>query len=280
MPQVNFECEALAEVLDVGISEDRKTDQQTGKISEQIIVTTQYRLHYLADATTGQYRDDAGNWLHPIYDQDWQIKGHYYLLKKDGSLNEVSFNQLRDAFPEWNPADLFSLQDNPDLRRELVKIRCEADTYNGKTAIRVKWLSHRDSEGRSIKKTQGADQKKILAGGLGAKLKATFGAARPTPKAGGTPTAPKVPAVNAAPPAPKGKTAPAPPPPAGPSTDNVIDVNTAFAWFAEYFQPHGEAKVRKEWERLVQVAIDAGQDYESIDWRAFCDVARTEFVPF
>lgn len=265
MPQVDFECESLAEVLEIGISEDRKTDQQTGLASEQIVVAIQYRLHYLADPKTRQFRDENGEWLHSIADQDWRIVGYHYLLKRDGGLNEMAFGQLRDAFPEWNPADLFSLQDNPDLRRELVKIRCEADVYNGKTAIRVKWLSHRNSESRSIRKTERANQQKILASGLGAKLKATFGVAKPTPQVSSAPTKPTVPPVQSA-----LKAAP----------NNIGDVNAAFAWFSQHFKAHGEKKVRAEWERLVQAAVDAGQDYESIDWQSFCESARTEFCPY
>lgn len=278
MPELNYECEALAEVVDIGISESQKTDETTGQKFDQVVVCIDFRLHYLADQQTGEYKDGGGQWLEPIADQDVRIKGYFNLLKKDGGLNEISFDQLRNAFPEWNPSDLFSLQDDENLRRELVKIKCQKETYKNRDSIRVRWLGHRDSAGPGLRKTDAAGQKSVLAK-IGTSLRATFGAQKPTPK----------PASNAAPKAPK---LPAAPKPVGPppprlqaesptvSVEEVTDVNSAYAWFTKVFAKWGQPKILSEWQRLTQAAVDAGQDYESIDWKAFCEDARTKALPF
>lgn len=122
-----------------------------------------------------------GEWI-PV-DEDLSISGYFYLEKKDGSLNTVTIDQLKDAFG-WDGRDPFWLQDT-DFTDHVVQVKLVFEEYGGKTRIKVQYVNPEDWAGGGVP-TADDSMRRSIAGRLGAKLRANAGgspapAPRPAP---------------------------------------------------------------------------------------------------
>lgn len=123
-----------------------------------------------------------------IGEQGATIVGYHYLEKNDGSLNDSTIKQLRDA-TGWDGRDPFALEELPaDL---VVKITVEAEEYEGRNTLKVKWVDNKDSTGGGGVKKANDQERAAIKARLGQKLRAQFGAPVQTPKPTGAPSMPK-----------------------------------------------------------------------------------------
>lgn len=119
-------------------------------------------------------QQDGSEWTDWSEYEDHSITGFFYIVKRDGNVNVPTVENLA-AVLDWdgNPETIGG--DPPDI---LVQITVEEDTYNGKTALKVKWLNSADYQGGVSTATP--DQVKAISAQFGSVLRAAAGAARKT----------------------------------------------------------------------------------------------------
>ncbi|MEO0966015.1 MAG: hypothetical protein AAFY08_12975 [Planctomycetota bacterium] len=132
---------------------------------------------------------DADAW-HNWREYGITARGALWIIKKDGSLNEMANETARDVLGwDGDPTDLSSSRFNP------VSIVVEADEYKGKVRHKVQWFNKYDETGLS----RGASTADI--GGIqashGSKLRAFYGAKGSSKPAAGKPNMPPAPPVPA-----------------------------------------------------------------------------------
>ena len=169
---------------------------------------------------SGEWADCSGD--------GYEITGYFYLEKKDGSLNTVSLEALKNALG-WDGRDPFYLQET-DLSRHAVQVKLAYEEYGGKTRLKVQYLNpHGSTGGGGVPKADDTTRRAIV-NRLNSKLRAMAGpapaakpgvpkTATPTPAASPdvSPAAPVAPATPKLPPAkPRVRPKPAPPPVAAP----------------------------------------------------------------
>jgi len=132
------------------------------------------------------------------------ITGYFYLEKRDGSINTVTVENLKEAFG-WDGRDPLWLQDT-DFANLTVQVKLEYETYQGKngpkTNLKVRYVNAENSTGGSVPKAND-NTRKALSTRLGSKLRALAGGTpAATPKPNGKPVAPPAkPKTPATPPA-------------------------------------------------------------------------------
>ena len=140
------------------------------------------------------------------------IVGYFFLEKKDGQPNDRTIASLKESLG-WDGVDL-GWFNTADVSQKLVQIVLGFEEYQGKSRIRVQFLNPYGSTGRGTVTRADAATLKVMAGRLGAKLRALSGgtpqsAAKPTAARPKAPAAAK-PAATKAPATPANKPAPAP----------------------------------------------------------------------
>jgi hypothetical protein len=81
---------------------------------------------------------------------DLQITGYFFLMKKDGAMNERTIKSLRDALG-WDGRSINSLA-NSDWAGAEVQLVVGSEEYQGKTKIKVQFINPRDYEPGHIEK--------------------------------------------------------------------------------------------------------------------------------
>jgi hypothetical protein len=204
MPLCNREGKFHAAVIELGVSESK---------SQLVMVVARFSLLELLDHE---------DWL-SIENEGLEITGYFYLEKKDGSLNEMAINQLKEAFG-WDGRDPFWMQDHQSELPQ-VQITTGYEDYQGQPKMRLQWLNAYDyagSNGANVPKA-GNDERRAIVGRLGAKLRGF---------AGGSPAS--SPAKPATAPATRPTTAPksAPKPPSKAATKAKPTATMEEAWEA------------------------------------------------
>lgn len=203
-------------------------------------------------------------------DGDYDITGYFYLVCKDGTLNEITMDNLKKA-TGWTGGDPFWL-DTEDLSTIWVQLKIEFETYEGKTRPRIKYINHVDSTGVGVEPASDKERKAIMAQ-FGAKFRATAGGTprpAPAPKAGTKPTT--------AAPAKKSEPVPA----ADPVPDG-ISKDEAWAKFSGMFgKKTTEKHIESEWTRCLNLQLPGKEDEQitPVEWATFCVNAKSNIVPF
>lgn len=118
---------------------------------------------------------------------------HIVIIKKDGTPNQVGIDQMKAIGWDGNWDNLYSVEQGgtKDWSKERVQVRIEEEAYNGKTQMKVKWLSGPDDPvGGGGIKTVSADAAKSLATRYGSTTRALCGGSAPTPLPPGRAKAP------------------------------------------------------------------------------------------
>lgn len=134
-----------------------------------------------ADATNeeGWYVPDGGGLPAECY-------LHIVIIKKDGTPNQTGIDQMKAIGWDGNWDNLYSEEQGgkKDWSTQRVQVRVESEVYNGKSQMKVKWLSGPDDPvGGGGIKTASADRVKSLSSQYGAATRALCGgqAAVPPP---------------------------------------------------------------------------------------------------
>ena len=182
--------------------------------------------------------------------EEMEIRGYFYLEKKDGSLNTFTIDTLKDALG-WDGRDTtwFDEAQLPD-----VQVTLQNDTYQGKTRLKVQWLNPLDYEGTGGEIQKSTDSERAgIAARLNSKLRAMAGGTTVTP-----PSAP-------------------PTAPAGPTATQ----EEAWAAFEAARGPCSDENLSSEWFRII--AELTGKDSRALngaDWAKVKDEGPGRIVPF
>jgi hypothetical protein len=182
-----------------------------------------------------------GDWV-PV-DESLDITGYFYLEKKDGSINTITVDALKEAFG-WDGRDPLWLQDTDFVSSGLlVQVKLGYELYNGRQRLKVQFVDAENAAPAGVAKADD-NTRRSLSTRLGSKLRAL---------AGGTPVSPPKPA-NAPRPAPVSgrpgpKVAPKSVPKelAAPST-----MNDVWAQFSKAVPEHfSQEQTEAEWFRIL-----------------------------
>ena len=162
---------------------------QNAKESKSVAVWIEFQI------TAQQEGEDWTDWTGY---EDHSIVGYFWIVKKDGSVNTRTVENLAEVL-DWDGNPDTIMGDPPDIS---VQITVAEDTYQGRTSLKVQWLNPVDYQGGIATATpEQVQQIKVQFGSL---LRAAAGAARktkaapkPLPKVGQKATATA--AANAAP---------------------------------------------------------------------------------
>jgi len=235
----------------------------------------------------------SGEWADCSAD-NFDITGYFYLEKKDGSLNTITIDALKDALG-WDGRDPFWLQET-DLSQHAVQVRLAFEEYGGKTRLKVQYLNPFGSTaGGGVTKADDATRKAIT-NRLGSKLRATAGPAQAPAKAASKP-APKPAAVapprklppakpkaqtTAPPPAPTPGPAPVEPP--GDPHESSMEQAWGEFWAAyEKLGPKGTPEDREQqWFGILAKLFPGRQPRElsAAEWGVMRDRGAAEIIPF
>jgi hypothetical protein len=196
--QANREGRFRARVIDVGVNE-------TGPNK---LCTVVLRFGLTEEYANGEWRN--------IEAEDLDAVAYCYIEKRDGSLNDFQIDALMEAFA-WPGANPFWFEEQQELPP--VQVTLEAEEYNGKERIKVRFINAYDSEPSGITHAD-QDTRRALMARLGHKLRAHSGG-KPAPKPTADPKPPARPASTETS-APKAK-----------STSTMDDVWSLFAKWAE-----------------------------------------------
>ena len=217
---------------------------------------------------------EAGAWQN--FETPFEILGYHYLEKKDGSLNTHTIDTLKGVFG-WDGRDMSDL-DSMDVSAIALQVTCEAEEYNGKTSMKVKWLNAGDSDpnGGSISKDPA--MVKSIASRLGAKLRAN---------AGGTPVKPAAkPAATAAAPAAKPTLKmPSAKPAAAPAQQKPqLTAEQAWEWFCLYCtgleKPVDADDIPMQFTNCIKQIFNTEDPAQVKDWAKFQAEAGQWLIPF
>lgn len=249
MPQANREGIFLATVGDRAVAPNGPNDLTT--------FVVQYNL----------LEELATDGAHDVSAESMSITGYHYLEKKDGSLNDYTVEKLKEVFG-WDGRDPFWLEEALPADA-VVRLTLEAEAYNGKSVLKVKYIDRRDSAGNGAVTKATPDQKAAIRSKLGAKLRAF---------AGGTPAVkPLVP--NGKPTMPARTPAPVP---------GCTQEEAWQAFVAGIAMPTGvdatafQAGIGNEWARILTEMFPGKNDENMTpaDWARVKAEAPGKFIPF
>ena len=205
--------------------------------------------------------------------ENFHITGYFYLEKKDGSLNTVTIDSLKNALG-WDGRDPFWLQET-DLSEHPVQVKLTFEEYNGKTRIKVQYLNPYGSSGvGGVTKADG-ETRRSISNRLGSKLRAVSGPAKAPAKSAAPPKLP--------PAKPKAKPAEVPPeqPKAGECTKQ--EAWEAFCAAYEKLGPKGKVEdCEQQWFAILADLFPGKQPDElsPTDWAKMRDQGGAQIIPF
>lgn len=213
-----------------------------------------------------------GQWVGLEPDEgNLDITGYFYLEKKDGSINTITVDQLKDAFG-WDGRDPLWLQDS-DFSSLAVQVKLEFELYNGTQRLKVRYVDAADAEGRGVKKADD-NVRKSLSTRLGSKLRALAGGTPVNiPRPTGKPTAPPPPS------SPPSRSAPKPPPTATPKTATM---QQAWEAFAKECPPGWKQKeIEEEWFRVLGEMFPgtSPDKLTGAQWATVVEEAPSKLIP-
>jgi hypothetical protein len=213
-----------------------------------------------------------GEWL--AVDEDFDITGYHYLEKKDGSINQVTVDSLKEAFG-WDGRDPFWLQD-ADMANLVVQVKCGFEEYNGRNRLKVQFVDSEDSTGGGVPKADDTTRRSINTR-LGPKFRAM---------AGGTPAPVAKPAAKPA----SHKPTPAAPHKSAPSSPTATAApaeSTMEAAWAEFTAACPGDKwtqdaVEKEWFRILAELFPGKQPdkLSPAEWGVMLAEGPGRIIPF
>lgn len=229
----------------------------------------------------------SGEWADCSAD-NFDICGYFYLEKKDGSLNTVTIDTLKDALG-WDGRDPFWLQEN-DLSEHAVQVKLAVEEYNGKNRLKVQYLNpYGSSASGGVTKADGATRKSI-SNRINSKLRAMAVPAqgKPAPKPAGANAAQKLPPARpkAQPPASHPPARPSPEPPVAKPAEDPQAVTMEEAWeeFCKHCPPPkwDQDATEKEWFRILAEMFPGRQPDEltAVEWAAMRDEGPAKIIPF
>ena len=228
------------------------------------LTTAIVRFRLFEELKDGQWSD--------CFDEGLEIVGYFYLECRDGSLNSITLDSLKNALG-WDGRDPFWLQET-DLSERPVQVKLGFEQYNDKTRLKVQYLNPYGSTGGGISKADDT-KKTAIRNRLGSKLRSLAGPA----KAPAKPAAP----TKQPPPEPK-----APPPPA-PSTrqepaPDEATMEEAWAEFCTHCPPEkwNQQAIEKEWFRILAELFPGKQPDEltPADWGVMLVEGPGKIIPF
>jgi len=89
------------------------------------LTTAVIRFRLFEELKDGQWQD--------CFDEGLEIVGYFYLECRDGSLNEITLDSLKNALG-WDGRDVFWLQET-HLAEHPVQVKLGFEQYNGKTRL-------------------------------------------------------------------------------------------------------------------------------------------------
>jgi hypothetical protein len=115
---------------------------EKGGDSRSVGVGIEFLVDYKWNAETEQWEDwRAGNFA---------ITGYFYVVGKEGNLNDMAINQLRKSLG-WDSGLEELVAETAPWNDRPVNITCAFEEYNGKSSLKVKWLNPPDdSPARAI----------------------------------------------------------------------------------------------------------------------------------
>ena len=154
---------------------------QNAKESKSVAVWIEFQI--IAQQENEGWTDWSGY-------EDHAIVGYFWIVKKDGSVNTRTVENLAEVL-DWDGNPDTIMGDPPDIP---VQITVAEDTYNGKTSLKVQWFNPVDYQGGIV--SASPEQVKAINAQFGSLLRAAAGAARktkaapkPLPKVGAKTTA-------------------------------------------------------------------------------------------
>ena len=200
------------------------------------------------------------------------ITGYFYLEKRDGSINTVTVENLKEAFG-WDGRDLLWLK-NADFANLTVQVKLEYQTYQGKngskTNLKVRYVNAEHSSGGGGVPRASDDTIKAMSLRLGSKLRALAGGTpAATPKPNGKPVAPPA----------KPKTPVAPP---AAQSAKTVTMQQAWEKFAVECPATWQDKDREEeWFRIL-AELFPGKETDALkpaDWAVVLEQAPAKIIP-
>jgi len=219
------------------------------------------------------YEELAAEGAVDVTELNFSITGYFYIEKKDGSINTITVDQLKDAFG-WDGRDPFWLQDT-DLSQKAVQLVLANEEWNGKVRMKVKYLNPFGFSGGQVSKAGGA-KRQAITNRLGPRLRAVSGGvAAPAKMPAGKPTMP-APAKPAAPAARKA---------AAPVATATMD--EAWAEFVTHCvdkdgNPMSQDLTEAEWFGVLE-RLFPGKSIEQLkpaDWHAVKATGQEYITPF
>jgi len=117
---------------------------------------------------------DGTEWTSWAEYEDHSIIGDFWIIKKDGSINQPTVARLAEVL-DWDGNPDTICGNPPDIP---VQITVGEETYNGQTRLKVQWLNPVDYQGGVASATP--EQVKQINAQFGSLLRAAAGAARKT----------------------------------------------------------------------------------------------------
>lgn len=118
---------------------------------------------------------EKGEWV--VMEQPEEITGYFYIVKKDGTLNDRQIQSIKDALG-WDGVSFANLASG-DWSGTQVQITVGSEVYEGKKRLKVQWLNHRDYEGGGGVGQTDPQIVSSLDTRFGSALRATAGTAKP-----------------------------------------------------------------------------------------------------
>jgi len=224
-----------------------------------------------SSASTGQSANwsTASGWTWPRI----SISTATTTEKKDGSINQVTVDSLKEAFG-WDGRDPFWLQDG-DLDGLVVQIKLGFEDYNGKQRIKVQFVDAEDASPRDVPKADDGSRRSINTR-LGAKFRAL---------AGGSPA--PAPKPTAARPAPARPSAPAASAPPAETASAQATMQEAWAAFVPHCvdrdgKPLSQEDAEAEWFHVLGQLFPGRQpdDLSPADWAVMRADGPGHITPF
>lgn len=137
-----------------GVSEWAARDQsEKDKGSLAVSVSLKLKTHAL-------WNDKIKAWERA--DEEEEVFGDYYVIKKDGQFNPSAIEQLTEA-GLWDSDKLFLRFDEPVPEGLEIGVSVEQDEYNGKKRWRANWIIHADAQPGERGIANKASKEKLLA---------------------------------------------------------------------------------------------------------------------
>jgi hypothetical protein len=137
---------------------------------------------------TEQWDEASQSWVDWSAFEEYHVYGDYFVLKKDGTVNQVTVEQLARSLGWDGTFKQVATQPPPDV---VVVVTVEPDVYKGNTRYRAGWMNPGDHVPGGSDRAAAPEATRQLDAQFGSMLRAAAATAKP--KAAGKPPAPPPP---------------------------------------------------------------------------------------